>query len=81
MALNQTKNSFAQRRKASIKRKKKTKLWNGENICKQWDEHPKYIRTHTIQYQKTNYLIKKNGIFPKKTYRHPTGTWKEAQHY
>lgn len=63
MTLHQTKKSFAQRRKASIKRKN---YEMGENICKRWNKHPKYIRTHTIQYQKTNYLILKTVFFQRR---------------
>ena len=81
-------NKLTSRVKETIK-KWKEHLWNGRNICKQYDWQGINLQNmqiaHTTQQQKTNHLIEKwaedlNNISPEKTQRLPVGTWKDAQH-
>ena len=75
--------------KGNHKQNKKTTYRLEENTCKwcNWQGlHFENIQTaHTTQQQKANHPIEKWAeelidVYPKKTYRRPTGTWKEAQH-
>ena len=61
-----------------------------ENICKQCDRQGVNLQNiqiaHTTQHQKQQPDLKMHrspwiDIFPKKTYRWPTDTWKDAQYH
>ena len=65
MGLHQTKN---------YRQNKKIIYWIKEDICK-WYAGYRLIFNHATQYQNTNLL---RGT-KEKTYRYPTGTWKDAK--
>ena len=94
--LHQTKN-FCTAEETSTKHKwnfqqnEKATYWMGEEICKWFIWQGVNIQniqgTHITQHQENQTTQLKNGqrtwidIFPEKTYRWPTGTWKDAQHH